>query len=67
MIWWFNFPKRNVISLTVMESGLWGEKGLLTTTMAFLVSPHILKLSAIRQPTMNCGIKGWGICISQIC
>jgi hypothetical protein len=49
MIWWFNSPKRNVISLTAVASGLWGEKGLLTTAMAFLVSLQILKLFAIRQ------------------
>jgi hypothetical protein len=32
------FSKMNVISLTEVASGLWGEKGLLTTAMVFLVS-----------------------------
>jgi len=40
----------NLIFLTVVASGLWGEKELLTTAMVFLVSLQTLKFSAIRQP-----------------
>jgi len=50
MIWWFNSPKKNVISLTAVASGLWREIELLTTVMVFLVSLLILKLFAISQP-----------------
>jgi len=50
MIWWCDSPKRTVIFFTVVASGLWGEKELLTTAMVFLVSLQTLKFSAIRQP-----------------
>jgi hypothetical protein len=50
MIWWCNSPRRNVIYLTAVANGLWGEKELLTIAMVFLVSLHILKFSATRQP-----------------
>jgi hypothetical protein len=50
MIWWCNSPRRNVTYLTVVANGLWGVKELLTTAMVFLVSLHILRSSAIKQP-----------------
>jgi hypothetical protein len=50
MIWWYNSPIRNVIYLTAVANGLWGEKELLTIAMAFLVSQRILQFSATRQP-----------------
>jgi hypothetical protein len=50
MIWWCNYPKGNVIYLTAVANGLWGEKELLTIAIVFLVSLQTLKFFAIRQP-----------------
>jgi hypothetical protein len=50
MIWWCNSPRRNVINLTAVANGLWGEKTLLTITMVFLVSLQIVKFYVTRQP-----------------
>jgi hypothetical protein len=49
-IWWCNSPRRNVIYLTAVANGLWGEKELLTIAMVFLVLLQILRFSATRQP-----------------
>jgi hypothetical protein len=50
MICWCNSPRRNVIYLTAVGNGLWGEKELLTIAMVFPVLLQILRFSATRQP-----------------
>jgi hypothetical protein len=50
MICWCNSQRMNVIYLTAVANGLWGEKELLTIAMVFLVSQQILKFFATRQP-----------------